>query len=185
MVKLKKGGKKSFYEVKAPLTSAKIVLYGSEPAELNGKTVKLDLTRSLRGKSIEMKFRIKADGEILTAEPMSLELMGSYIRRMMRRGTDYVEDSFDAECRDGKARVKPFMLTRNKVSRAVRNSLRVATKQHLEGYFKTRTMQELFTEIMTNKIQKELSLKLKKIYPLALCEIRIFAVVPEVKKIEA
>ena len=32
---------------------------------------------------------------------------------------------------------------------------------------------------MTNKLQKELSFKLKKIYPLALCEIRIFKIVGE------
>ena len=38
-----------------------------------------------------------------------------------------------------------------------------------------------FNEIITNKIQKELSLKIKKIYPLALCEIRRFEVLP-VKK---
>ncbi len=37
----------------------------------------------------------------------------------------------------------------------------------------------------TNKLQKELSLKLKKIYPLALCEIRHFSIESEkVKKEE-
>jgi len=35
------------------------------------------------------------------------------------------------------------------------------------------TFKEVASEVMANKIQKELSLKLKKIYPLALCEIRV------------
>jgi ribosomal protein S3AE len=183
MVKVKKTGKKGFYDVKAPLTSAKISLYASSAEELNGKTIKLDLTRTLRGKSYEMKVRIKEDAGNLTGDPVSLELAGSYIRRMMRRGADYVEDSFDVECRDKKARIKPFMITRNKVSRAIRNSLRKTAKQYLEGYCKTRNAQELLSELMTNKIQKELSLKLKKIYPLALCEIRVFNIEEEKKVI--
>jgi len=69
------------------------------------------------------------------------------------------------------------MITRNKVSRAVRQSLRLTARQHLEVHLTTRTSKELFSEVMTNKLQKELSLKLKKIYPLALCEIRVFAMV--------
>jgi ribosomal protein S3AE len=40
-----------------------------------------------------------------------------------------------------------------------------------------KTSLELFSDIMVGKIQKELSLKLKKIYPLALCEIRILEIV--------
>ena len=110
----------------------------------------------------------------LEAEPVSLELMGSYVRRMMRLGIDYVEDSFKAEMKDGKAIIKPFMITRNKVSRAVRKELRNNAKKFLEDYLKTRTAREAFTEIITNKVQKELFIRLKKVYPLALCEIRIF-----------
>jgi len=55
--------------------------------------------------------------------------------------------------------------------------LRLTARQHLEVHLTTRTSKELFSEVMTNKLQKELSLKLKKIYPLALCEIRVFAMV--------
>ena len=103
---------------------------------------------------------------------------------MMRRGSDYVEDSFEVECKDAKAVVKPFMITRNRVSRAVRNALRIETKKYLEGYSKTRSAKEFFTEITTNKIQRDLSFKLKKIYPLALCEIRMFKLLEEPKKLE-
>lgn len=179
MAKSGKIQKKVFFEVTSQLTAAKIHLYGASAQELNGKIVKIDLTRSLRGKSLELKLRVKAEGDKLSGEPISLELMGSYIRRAFRKGADYVEDSFIADCKDAKAIIKPFMLTRNKVSRAVRKRLRDVTKDYLLGYLKTRTTKEIFTEIMTNKIQKELSLKLKKVYPLALCEIRIFEVIDE------
>jgi len=177
--KAKKGAKKSFFEVKTALTATKIQLYGSSADDFIGKIVKLDLTRSLKGKNFELKLRvIKSENGLLEAEPILIELLGSYIRRMMRIGIDYVEDSFEVECKDDKAIVKPFMITRNKVSRAVRKELRNSARKFIESYAKTRPAREMFTDIITNKLQKELFLKSKKIYPLALCEIRVFGIVP-------
>src|SRR3989338_8358329 len=177
----KKTGKKAFFDVKVPLTSTKIQLYAGSAEELNGRVVKIDLTRSLKGKSFELKYKIKSNNDTLEGEPVSLWLAGSYIRRMIRRGTDYVEDSFVVECKDGKAIVKPFMITRHKVSRVVRNELRQNAKKHLIEYMKNRGTMELFGDLMTNKIQKEMSLKLRKIYPLALCEVRVFEILKEEK----
>jgi len=170
--KTQKLEKKSFFEVKVPMTSAKVYLYSSSADSLVGKAIKLDLTRSLRGKSLELKAKIKKDAEGLVGEPVSVILAGSYVRRMMRKGADYIEDSFIAECKDGKMIVKPFMITRNKVSRTVRNKIRMGAKEYILAQFKSREIREAITSVISNKIQKELSQKLKKIYPLAVCEIR-------------
>ena len=182
MAKSAKIQKKGFFDVSSSLTASKISLYAASIQELNGKIIKLDLTRSLRGKSLELDLKTKVEGEKLIAEPVSLELAGSYIRRAIRKGSDYVEDSFHAKCKDANVVIKPFMLTRNKVSRAIRRAIRNSSRDYLLSHLKTRTTKEVFNEIMTNKIQKELSLKLKKIYPLALCEIRFFEVVEEKKQ---
>ena len=171
--------KKTFFDVKSSLVSSKISLYGATKEEMIGKTVNLDLTRILRGKNLEFKMKVKLEGDSLVGEPVSLNLAGAFIRRMMRKGSDYVEDSFVTSCKDGNVIIKPFLITRNKVSRTVRNLLRVNTRKYLEGYLKARTTKEVFSDIMSNKIQKELSFKLKKIYPLALCEIRVFEITNE------
>ncbi|MDP1696164.1 MAG: hypothetical protein Q8L29_04595 [archaeon] len=181
MKKIKKGTKKQFFEVIAPITSTKISLYASAPEELNGKVITIDLTRSLRGRSFVMRLKVKAEGEKLTAEPVSVELAGSYIRRMFRKGVDYVEDSFETACRDKKAVIKFFMLTRNKVSREIIKKIRNDAREYLINYAKIRDSKEILTDIMTNKIQKEVSFKVKKIYPLALCEIRVFKILEEKK----
>ena len=181
MVKSKKNVKKGFFEVSVPLTSTKISLYGESLEQLNGKVIRLDLTRSLKGKSLELKYKVSLDKDKLVGVPVSLSLFQSYIRRMMRKGVDYVEDSFVAECQDGKALVKVFLITRNRVSRAVRNALRNEAKKSLLVHLKSRTTGEVFSEITANKIQKEMSLKLKKIYPLALSEIRHFEALKEKK----
>lgn len=174
-IKIKKGAKKGFFEVKTPLISAKISLYAYAPEQLIGQVIKVDLTRILKGKNFELRMRVTQNsaGE-LEGEPISLALAGSYIRRMMRTGIDYAEDSFEAECKDKKVRIKPFMITRNKVSRAVRNELRKNARKFLEGYAKGRTALEIFMDLTANKVQRELFMRLKKIYPLALCEIRVF-----------
>jgi len=92
---------------------------------------------------------------------------------MMRKGTNYVEDSFLAQCKDNQMRIKPFLITRRKVSRAVRKALRNKAKEELIKYTETKTSDELFEDLMRNTIQRELSLRLKKVYPLSLCEIRM------------
>ena len=116
-VKSKKVVKKMFFEVSAPLISTKIQLYASSPQELNNRTVKIDLTKSLRGKNLELILRIKNENEKLIGVPESVNLVSSYVRKIVRKGTDYSEDSFEANCRDFQVRIKPLMVTRRRVSR--------------------------------------------------------------------
>ena len=181
MAKSKKNVKHGFFEVTVPLTSTKISLYGESLEQLDGQVVKLDLTRSLKGKSLEVRYKVSLDNGKLVGKPISLVLFQSYVRRMMRKGVDYVEDSFISECKDCRAIVKVFLITRNRVSRAVRKALRNESKKILVAHLKSRNVEEMFSEITANKIQKEMSLKLKKVYPLALCEIRHFEIVKEKK----
>ena len=168
--------KQKFFDVNMPIIQKDTQLYGYDIKEFDGKTITYDLTRLLRGKGILLKLKVKVEGDKAIAEPKELKVMPYFIRRMIRKGTNYIEDSFSAECKDAVLRIKPFLITRKKVSKAVRKALREKAKGELIDYVKTRDIKTLFDEIMKNKIQKFLSLKLKKIYPLSLCEIRFFAI---------
>ena len=95
---------------------------------------------------------------------------------MVRKGTNYIEDSFSTECKDAQVKIKPFLITRRKVTREVRKALRNKAKEELINYAKDKNSEEIFDDILNNKLQKQLSLKLKKIYPLSLCEIRTLKV---------
>lgn len=173
------GMKKGFYEVEAPLTALKISLYGSSLEEFNGRVVTLDLTKSLRGRSVELRMKVKNEDGKLRAYPISANVAGSYVRRAMRRGIDYVEESFKVNCRDAVLLVRPFLIARRRVSRNVRKSLRDNARKFIASYVKIRTIKELFSDIIANKLQRGMALKLKKVYPLAMCEIRAFEVVGE------
>lgn len=170
--------KKKFFEVDLPLIGEKYEAYAGSIEELKEKVIKLDLTRQLKGKSVDLVFKIVLEDGKAVAIPKTMTLLSSFIKHMLHTGIDYVEDSFKAETLESQVIIKPFMITRKKVSRAVKRTLRNSAKNWLIDYLKTKTDFEVFQEILSNQMQKPLSLKLKKVYPLAICEIRIF----EVKK---
>ncbi|MCX6750062.1 MAG: hypothetical protein NTZ83_01250 [Candidatus Pacearchaeota archaeon] len=164
--------KKRFYDVEMPIINRQTQVLAYDLPELEGKFIKYDLTRILRGKSILMQFKISVKDNKAVALPRGILLMSYFLRRMIRKGTDYVEDSFLADCKDASLKIKPFLITRRKVSKRVRRGLREKTKEEIKKYLKDKSSERIFEEILKNKMQKELSLILKKIYPLSLCEIK-------------
>ena len=168
--------KKRFFDVEIPIIGKQTQLQAYSLEELDKKIIKYDLTRFLRGKSMLLTSEVKIEKEQALSFPKKIVLMPYSLRRMVRKGTNYVEDSFSADCKDTKVRIKPFLVTRRKVSRAVRKALREKAREELTSYVKDKNSKEVFDEIIKNNLQKILSLKLKKIYPLSLCEIRIFQV---------
>jgi len=171
-----KAKKKRFIEVDIPIINKTTQILAYEIEELNNRFLKYDLTRILKGKSIELSLVIKVNGDEATAYPLKATLMPYFLRRMMRKGTNYVEESFSAECNDAQIRIKPFLITRKKVSRAVRKALRNKAKEELIAYVKDKSADKIFEEVIHNKMQRPLSLVLKKIYPLSLCEIRVLKI---------
>ena len=171
--------KQKFFDVEMPILNKETQLYAFGLEDLAGRFIKYDLTRLLRGKSMVLKLKVKTDGKKAIAEPIEALVLPYFIRRMMRKGTNYVEDSFSASCKDAVLEIKPFMITRKKVSRAVRNALRLKSREELTSYVKNKDAKTLFEDLLKNNIQKHLSLVLKKIYPLSMCEIRIFRIVRE------
>ena len=168
--------KKRFFDVEIPLIKKTTQLYAYEPADLDGKFIKYDLTRLLRGKNLLLQLIVKVTGDKIETIPRQIKLLPCYLKRMVRKGTNYVEDSFSTECANAKLKVKPFLITRRKVSRKVRKALRDKAKTELIKYLKDKSSEEIFDDILKNKLQKQLSLILKKIYPLSLCEIRFMKV---------
>ena len=168
--------RRKFIDVEIPFTNSKISLIANSIEELENQTIKLDLTRQLRGKSLEATYKIKIKDEKPVPYPVKLKLLPYFIRRMIRKRISYVEDSFETPSQESMIRIKPFIITRKKVSRVVRKTIRNQARNWLEDYIAGKKDSEIFTEILANKMQKPLSLRLKKTYPLSLCEIRIIEI---------
>ena len=173
--------RKKFIDVEIPMLSSDIKILTSEKFE--NKTIKLDLTRKMKGKGLTITFRIFNDDKKIIAIPYRMELVKSYIKRIMRKRADYVEDSFLAQCADIKATIKPFLITRKKVSRAIRKNLRNNAREFLTEYVRNKDYTELCNELKNGSLQKTMIPKLKKIYPLSFCDIRVFET-KEIQKID-
>ena len=168
--------KQKFFDVEMPILNKETQLYAYDIDELNGRTITYDLTRLLRGKSVLLEMNVKVDSGKASATPKEFRLLSYFLRRMIRKGTSWVEDSFSADAKDAKVRIKLFLITRKKVSRAVRKALRDKAREETIDYIKDKTTNQLFEELLQGRIQKPLSLKLKKIYPLSLCEVRFLGI---------
>ncbi len=177
--------RKKFIDVEIPLLDTSVKVLENVIGKKN-QTIKLDLSRRLRGKNLEVVFEItslKDEKEKLIAIPKKMKLMRSYIGRIMRKRASYVEDSIKAECKDIRVIIKPFFITRKKVSRAVRNNLRRTSREWILNYLKERSYLDICREVLDTDLQKQLLPKMKKIYPLSFCEIRILET-KELEKIE-
>ena len=168
--------RKKFFNVDMPIIGKQTQLQAFEIKELNNSYITYDLTRMLKGKNMILQLKVKSDKEMATSVTRQIKLTSSYLIKMVRKGTDYVEDSFSADCKNARLKIKPFLIARKKVSRKVKKALREMAKEELIKYIKLKDSETIFEELIKNRLQKELSLKLKKIYPLSLCEIRILKV---------
>jgi len=177
--------RKKFFDIEIPIIKKETQLYAYENKELEGRYITYDLTRILRGKNVLLVSKVKNKNGELISIPVEMKLLSYFLKKMIRKGTNYVEDSFSTTCKDAQIRIKPFLITRRKVSRAVRKALREKAKEELIEYAKDKTSETIFKDIIKNQLQKTLSLKLKKIYPLSLCEIRILKVEKELEYKEA
>jgi ribosomal protein S3AE len=168
--------KKKFWDVEIPLINKTTQLYAFSLKETEGRIIKYDLTRILKGKNALLSAEVKIEGDEAKTVPREIQLLQTFVRKIIRKRTNYIEDSFSLTCKDAELKIKPLLVTRRKVSRAVRKALREKVKSELIVYVKNKDVKTIFEEILKNQLQKSLSLKLKKTYPLSVCEIRVLRV---------
>jgi ribosomal protein S3AE len=164
--------KKKNISVNLPLIDSKLDVLSYDVNSLNDKLMKIDMTRKMMGKSMEATFKIHIKDNEATAVPLKLVLFPFYLRRLIRKSSSYIEDSFLADSKDKKLRVKTFLITRKMVPRSIRAKIRKTCQEYILDYCKDKNYEEFFKSVLANSIQKEMSIKLKKIYPLAVCEIK-------------
>jgi len=126
--------KKKIFEIEIPAIRQHIQAISFTKAELEGKLVKMDMTRMLKGKNLEANFMIKKKDDNLIGEFFSLNLLLSYIRRMMRKNISWIEDSFSCKSKDEKLRIKPFLISRKKIHRSVKAALRNKARELIIEY---------------------------------------------------
>ena len=149
-----------------------------EPQQLVGRNVRVNLMNILndpKKQNIQITFNIKSvrDKNAIT-EITRYEVLPSFVKRMVRKGRNKVEDSFIAETKDRiKVRIKPIMITRTKTQRSTLTGLKNKAREFITEKLKTQNFADLINDVVSTKFQREMREKLAKIYPLALCEFKM------------
>lgn len=164
--------KRKLFDIYLAAADITVQIFGASPEALKDKIIALDLTRFLKGKSCEAKFHIIKKDDKLIGEIFSFSIPQSYIRRLIGHDISIIEDSFIVKSSNGKLRIKPFLITRNKVHRSVRTELRKQAKEEVEAFCTNKSKEEIFNATINSTIQRIMLKKLKKIYPLGICELR-------------
>lgn len=164
--------------------------YLASPDLLMGRTVSANLanlTGDIRQQSVTLKFIVTSmDGEAGVADVIGYQMASSAIRRIVRRGSDRLDESFACETSDGrKVRIKPMAITKTITNSAVHRSLRKMLVGSLVKIVKKHTFDSLINELITSKLQIAVKAELKKVYPLKAVEITSLWLLGHEKEAEA
>ncbi|MFC1728128.1 hypothetical protein ACFLZ7_01525 [Nanoarchaeota archaeon] len=149
-----------------------------EPQSLMGRPVSVSmmhLTGEMKRQNITIAFEVtNVRDENAITEIRKYKLNPASIKRFVRKGKDRLDMSFVCETEDGKSVIiKPFLLTLKKTGGAHQTSLRKAAIAAIKERVSKTKYADLFREVITNRLQREVRSKLSKIYPLKTCEIRV------------
>lgn len=152
--------------------------FSLEPNMLVGRVVKVNLahlTNNMRNQSLEVEFEITdVKGTQANTKIKQYRLMPSNVKRIVRVGRSKIEDSFVLNTKDGvKVLVKPLLITTNLVQKNLASVLRASTKEYLEDLFKKTEFSSIINLLIPGRLQSNLRTNVKKIYPLAACQIRV------------
>lgn len=149
-----------------------------ECSELVGRVVEVGasvLTGDVKRQGFVAGFRVvKCENEVGHAELVRFQMGQSLVRRLARKGVKKVEDSFEVVSKDNvRFRVKPLLVTRRKTQRSVTSGLHGVMRGFLLEWCKGLDAREVFSSVLGNRVQMELKGAVRKVYPVALSEIRV------------
>ena len=161
----------------------------AEPGLAVGKpmTVNLmNLTGEIRKQNTNIKFVIdKVIEGKATTKVTGYEMISAGLKRMVRRRSSKIDMSFTAVTADKfKVRIKPFILTRNKVSNSVLNAMRRQTMDAVRKTISNTGFQNIIQDITNHRFQIGLKKQLSKVYPIKTFEIKSLKVITERKQVE-
>ena len=176
--------KKKWYRINASKEFKNSFIGESLSDELNnliGKTINvnlINLTNDPKKQNFKIKFKInEVKNDEAFTEFVSYYAMSTYVKRMIRPGKSKVEDSFNIKSKSNKDFVvKTFLTARSKISNSIKTNLRMKSREFLGNYLREKDIGEILNNLLNGSLQKDLKSVLNKIYPLTMCQIRVFEV---------
>jgi len=156
-------------------------------SSLVGRPVKLSLTTvtgDIKSQNTNIRFVVsEVRGDKAHTELHSISMVTTALKRIVRRKRDKIEESFSITTRDNKrVRYKLIAITRGNTKHSVLNQLRkFMIKTAVETAAK-RTFEEITTDMLNYKFQRNMRGVLKPIYPIKSVEVKYFGLDSERKR---
>ena len=171
---------KTWYTVLAPqMFESKEIgqIPATEDAHLMNRIVKVslaELTGDMSQSYVNLHFRInEVKGKTAYTKLIGHEISAGYLRTLVRRRSNVVNEVVDVESKDGvKVRVKISIFTARRVSSPVKTALRNSTKDEVLLRVKEMDFQQLAQEIIFGKFSATLFNRLRKLCPVKRIEVR-------------
>ena len=173
--------KKKWYPIFAPKQFQESLLgetYVSETTDIDGKFITANLStimKKMRKQNVNIHFKVTSvkDGKGY-ASIIGYSLINAAVKRLVRRGRDKIADSFIAKTKDKKVmRLKPLIISMNKGTKSVQSALRLEARKIIREFVFTKTVDEVFAEIIEGRLAKQIKESIGKIAPVKTVEFRI------------
>jgi small subunit ribosomal protein S3Ae len=166
--------KKAWFKVLAPASFAKKEFgesYLQSPEQAVGRKLKSslrDLTGNAKDQNVSVDFQITdANQNILNTKIIGMKLANTYVKRVVKKNTDRVDDFFVIESKDKQQIVlKTLMITLHKTTRSVKSELRSRLGALIREDLSKNTFEAYISSILHHKLQGSYKRKLAKVYPL-------------------
>ena len=148
----------------------------TETKKLIGRVVTVNLmslTGDMKKQNTNIKFLIsQIKGDNAVTELHGYSLNSASVKRLVRRKNERIGLSFICKTADKKTvRIKPLMITRDKVKGSVSSSLQKTVIPFVTSHVEKTTFDNMIRELINKTLQKALKDAIKKIYPVKVVEI--------------
>lgn len=183
--------KKRWMPIVAPKSFNSTVLgetYVAEAEEALDKSVRTNLmvlADDPRKQMYNLRFDIHSvkDGKAET-QLISIEMTPSYIKRLIRRNRDKIEDSFIVRIAGGRmVRVKPVIVTRTLTSKPAQTEIRLMVRQKIKEIYNKMRMDDIVHDMIEGRTQRILKDICSKTHPVRSADIRHVSVHPQDRKL--
>jgi ribosomal protein S3AE len=137
-----------------------------------------NLSGSIRDQNVYITFKISGvQGTTLQTSTLGYKLLPTYIKRMVRKNTNRLDDYFELPLQNGnKVVLKTIMVTLGKTQRSTRSALRVALESFLEEEISKTDFSTFVSTLVNKKIQSAAKKKLQKIHPVKEVAVRFLQI---------
>ncbi|MBS3117466.1 hypothetical protein J4430_01130 [Candidatus Woesearchaeota archaeon] len=172
--------KKQWFTIIAPKEFKEQVL-AETPAldiqEIKGRKLRINVMTLLgdpKKQNFAITFRVTSvEGTKGITQAISYTMQNAYIKRVARKDCNKIDHVGIYELKDAKLKLKTLLITKNKTHNSVLAKIRKETTKFLTEELKEMQSDKMFSTAISGSIQKSLREKLKKTYPIVVCDFRM------------